>query len=282
MIDRPTDEEEGDRVTDNNRTRHRQGAVAIKDGVPYANSESTLSLLPGAAVGEFLSAHRDLIGGTLLDAGAGNQPYAEWYAPLVKRAVSVDAAPILGLDALGMVDRLPFGGGQFDTVLATEVLEHVDDAERAVAEIYRVLRPGGHLLATVPYLYPTHEAPYDFRRFTHYGLQRLLERHGFTDVEVTSKGGAGTMVAHYAVLAATAAAQAITNRRAERRAEPSRGERVARTVIAAPQRALLRYRRVARPVRGTATRLSLGYMVVGTRPDEPDPGRAEGAAVGTV
>ena len=113
MIDRPTDEEAGDRMTDNNRTRHRQGAVVIKDGVPYANTESTLSLLPGAAVGEFLSAHRNLIDGTLLDAGAGNQPYAEWYAPLVKRAVSVDAAPTSPLptsvmnDSAAMTTRPP-------------------------------------------------------------------------------------------------------------------------------------------------------------------------------
>jgi SAM-dependent methyltransferase len=254
-------------MTPNDRERHRQGTASIKDGVPYANSESTLSLLPGAAVGEFLYAHRDLIGGTLLDAGAGNQPYGTWYAPLVKRAVSVDAAPILGLNALAMVDHLPFADGRFDTVLATEVLEHVDDAERAVAEIYRVLRPGGHVLATVPYLYPTHEPPYDFRRFTHYGLRRLLERHGFTDVEVTSKGGAGALVAHYAVLAATAALQALTTRSHENREQPSRGQRVGRGVIAAPQHALLRYRRVARPVRGSATRLSLGYMAVGTRPE---------------
>jgi SAM-dependent methyltransferase len=255
-------------MTLNDRERHRQGTASIKDGVPYANSESTLSLLPGAAVGEFLYAHRDLIGGTLLDAGAGNQPYGTWYAPLVKRAVSVDAAPISGLDALAMVDYLPFGDTQFDTVLATEVLEHVDDAERAVAEIYRVLRPGGHLLATVPYLYPTHEPPYDFRRFTHYGLQRLLERHGFTDVEVTSKGGVGTLVAHYAVLAATAALLGVARARRRDAEAPPPGQRIARSVIAAPQRALLRYRRVAQPVRGSATRLSLGYMVVGMRPGD--------------
>jgi SAM-dependent methyltransferase len=255
-------------MSENLRMRPRQGRAVVLGGIPYANAESTLSLIPGAAVGEFLAAHRDLIRGRLLDAGAGNQPYRDWYSGLVDECVAIDAAPIEGLDALAMIDRLPLREQSFDTVLATEVLEHVEDAERAAAEIFRVLRPGGYLLATVPYLYPTHEPPYDYRRFTHFGLQKLLERHGFCGVKVFAKGGAGTLVAHYVVLAATAAARAA-GRRGERRAagsgpaEPA----VLRRLIAAPQRAALRHRRVAIPVRGSSTRISLGYMALARRPD---------------
>src|SRR5207249_343731 len=117
------------------------------------------SLLPGAAIGEWLADVRGVFTGRLLDAGAGNQPYREWYAPLVREVVAVDAAPIEGLSALAVADRLPFADGSFDTVLSTQVWEHVEDPGMAAREAFRVLRPGGHLVVTVPFVYPTHEAP---------------------------------------------------------------------------------------------------------------------------
>jgi SAM-dependent methyltransferase len=251
-------------MTENLRVRRRQGNAVVRNGVPYANAESTLSLIPGAAVGEFLAHHKHLIHGRLLDAGAGNQPYKEWYEPLVTDAISVDAAPIEGLDALALVDRLPFGEKTFDVVLATEVLEHVDDAEVACSELLRVLKPGGHVIVTVPYLYPTHEAPYDYRRFTHFGLQKLLERRGFDDVQVFAKGGGGTLVAHYVVLASTRAAQ-LAGRIGRAEGDSAEPQWV-RKLIAWPQHAMLRKRQVSMPVTGTSTRISLGYMAVARRP----------------
>ena len=102
-------------------------------------------------------------------------------------------------DASCFAEGLPFRSGSFDVVLATEVLEHVTDAEAAAEEIRRVLRPGGSLLATVPFIYPVHEAPYDFRRFTHHGLRSLVERHGFVDATVSPKGGVGLLATHFAI-----------------------------------------------------------------------------------
>jgi SAM-dependent methyltransferase len=236
------------------RLRERRGPVRLVNGIPYSNRDTTLSLIPGAAVGEWLHAHRGLVHGRLLDAGCGNKPYEPWYSPLVSSSIALDAAPLEGVDVVGFADRLPFAAETFDTVLCTEVLEHVQDAERAAAELFRVTRPGGTVLVTVPYLYPTHEAPYDMRRFTHFGLADLMARHGFEVLDVEAKGGAGRLLAHYVVLFLVAALGPLT------RFGPLRA------LLAYPQEAFLRVRRTPLRVRGTATRISLGYMLAARRP----------------
>jgi len=253
-------------MSDQERIRHRQGKVRIRHGVPYSDRDTTLSLLPGAAMGEWLHRNSHVVVGALLDAGSGNQPFADWYDAQVERVVALDAAPLEGVSVLGFADQLPFRAGSFDTVLCTEVLEHVTNAERACAELFRVLRPGGHLLVTVPYLYPTHEAPYDFRRFTHYGLRSLLERHGLEVVSLDAKGGPALLLAHYVVLAVQAGLEALGSVLGR----PITRMRAIRWLLAAPlEMAIALRRRRSRPpgVRGPATRVSLGYMAVARKPD---------------
>jgi SAM-dependent methyltransferase len=246
------------------RRRHRQGAVRLVGEVPCPSRDTTLSLLPNAAIGQWLHEHRDKVGGRLLDAGCGNRPYAVWYDRLVKESIGMDATPGEGVRVLGLVDRLPFAGAVFDTVLCTEVLEHVGDAERAAAELFRVCRPGGHVLVTTPFLYPTHEAPYDFRRFTHFGLRDLMTRHGFEVLELSSKGGPGLLLGHAVVLAMVQAVQAVSARLG--RPDALARSRALRALLAGPQEAYLRRRSLRRPADGSAGQLSLGYMLVARRP----------------
>ena len=237
------------------RIRRRQGSAVLRSGVPYASSDTTLSLLPGAAVGEWLADHQDLVRGDLLDLGCGNQPYRGWYEPLVSTVTALDAAPLPGVDVVAMADDVPLPDASFDVILATEVLEHVNDAEKAMSEIFRLLRPGGHVIATVPYLYPTHEAPHDYRRFTHYGLVAIAERHGLRVVDLASKGGILSWIAQYAVVALVEVANRLLPK-------PIFEYRRLRWLLAAPQEAVIRRRRLARQVSGLSTRISLGYMVV--------------------
>lgn len=240
-------------MSESGRLRPRRGPARIVAGVPYADPQTTLSLLPGAAIGEWLHEHRHLVTGRLLDAGCGNRPYAEWYGPLVNESVGLDLAPLPGV-TVGSVEQMPFADAEFDAVLCTEVLEHVGDAERATAELFRVTRPGGHVLVTVPFLYPTHEAPYDMRRLTHLGLHDLMQRHGFQVIGVEAAGGPVRLALHYLVLAAVAAAGRHTERS------------LVRTALAAPQQALVRTRPTPRGLSAAARRASLGYMAAARRP----------------
>lgn len=248
-------------MTDTLRLRHRQGTARVVRGVPYSDRASTSSLLPGAAVGRWLAGQAPRVRGRLLDLGCGNQPFAPWYAPLAAEVVAADAVPGPGVTVVDLAAPLPFPGASFDTVLCTQVLEHVDNAELAMAEIARVLRPGGHALVTVPFLYPTHEAPYDFQRFTHHGLAGLARRHGLHVLDLAAQGGPVLMVVHYAVLAATQALRVLA------RALGPLGflvERPGRLVLAAPQEALRS--RVSTRLSGPARVASLGYLAALRKP----------------
>ncbi len=261
-------------MQDEARLRERRGPAKIVNGIPYSDPESTSLLLPGAVHGEWLARHRHLVRGRLLDSGCGNQPYRGWYEPLVDEVVTLDAAPADGVDVLGFADRLPFADQSFDTVLVTEVLEHVENAERAVGEIFRILRPGGHALITVPYFYPTHEAPYDYRRFTHFGLTDLLRRNDFDVVGLEAKGGPGLLLAHFFLLALTRGPTSATSRPGLHR------------VLTAPQKAWIRRAHSVRSdVDGLAGIISLGYMAAARRPldgaGSAQSGRSAPVTIGT-
>lgn len=73
---------------------------------------------------------------------------------------------------------LPLANDCIDTALLLEVTEHLADPDLALAEVARVLRPGGRLLLSMPFLYPIHDAPHDYQRFTEHGLRRRVEAAG--------------------------------------------------------------------------------------------------------
>lgn len=82
-------------------------------------------------------------------------------------------------DVFGDACSLPVKGESIDNVLLLEVVEHVPDERKALAEIKRVLKPQGLLYLSVPFIYPVHDAPCDYRRLTIYGLRNLLTLYGF-------------------------------------------------------------------------------------------------------
>ena len=120
--------------------------------------------------------------GRLLDVGCGTRPYARELAAHTTRCIGLErdreryAAGRPEVWGSGLA--LPFGGGSFDTVFAAQVLEHVSEPAQMVAEIARVLRPGGCLILTAPHIWGVHEEPDDYFRFTGYGLAHLARRAG--------------------------------------------------------------------------------------------------------
>lgn len=137
----------------------------------------------------------DFATGSLLDLGCGKQPLYGLYAPHVSRTTAVDWPSSLHttdhLDLYGDLSRpLPLRDGSFDTVLSSDVLEHLPDPSVMFNEISRVLRPGGVLLLNTPFLYPVHEAPHDYLRHTRFSLAGLSEAAGLEVVSLVPIGGA--------------------------------------------------------------------------------------------
>lgn len=156
--------------------------------------------------------------GTLLDVGVGEGQFDHYFAPYVKRTWGLEYPPVVFgilnpklwdhiervrgiIDIFGDGQELPVATASCDTVLSVEVLEHLPDPERCVAEMARVLKPGGKLLFTVPFVQPLHQLPFDFRRYTLHGLKDVLERNNLEVDSITPRGNvataAGAVVSQY-------------------------------------------------------------------------------------
>jgi SAM-dependent methyltransferase len=130
-------------------------------------------------------------GGYLLDLGCGNKPYKEWYGPLTTNSTGCDATQSSEnlVDTICLATALPYDTATFNTVFCTQVLEHVYDHHGLVTEAYRVLKPGGNIILTVPFTWELHEEPYDFFRITKHGLKELFEEAGFEVNYIKPNGG---------------------------------------------------------------------------------------------
>jgi SAM-dependent methyltransferase len=125
--------------------------------------------------------------GEILDVGCGTKPYrslvqATRYVGLDYDTPALREAAIADLFYDG--GRFPLADGSFDGALCTQVLEHVFNPEEFLRELCRVLRPGGVLVLTVPFVWDEHSQPYDFGRYTSFGLRALLERSGLEVVSL--------------------------------------------------------------------------------------------------
>jgi len=91
-------------------------------------------------------------------------------------------------DIYGSAETLPVKDGTVSTALLFDVMEHLKAPEKCIAEIFRVLSPDGFLILKIPFLYPIHDAPLDFTRWTEHGLMRLFESFDFKIVETGNIG----------------------------------------------------------------------------------------------
>jgi SAM-dependent methyltransferase len=120
--------------------------------------------------------------GRLLDLGCGSKPFERRGQGIEWVGFDVEDNPYA--DVHGNATELPFPAESFDCVLATQVLEHVDDPAGMLCECARVLRPKGLLILSAPQYWELHEEPHDYFRFTEYGLRLLCRRAGLTVVDV--------------------------------------------------------------------------------------------------
>ncbi len=134
-----------------------------------------------------------LFRGRLIDIGCRTKPYAKMMRPFVDEHVGVDHqdcrhAPDC-IDLYGSAYRIPAENQSFDCALCTAVLEHLEEPEAALAECFRVLKPGGTAVYSVPFIWHVHEAPRDFFRFSRFGLHHVFRKAGFERVEVRPLSG---------------------------------------------------------------------------------------------
>jgi SAM-dependent methyltransferase len=139
-----------------------------------------------AGLARSIAVFAHLLKGRLLDIGCGSKPY--------KKLFVVDE--YIGLDIDSKITRkrkvaevlydgklFPLPSNSFDSALCNQVLEHVFNPDEFLSEIYRVLKPSGKLLLTVPFVWDEHEQPSDYARYSSFGLRFLLEKNGFHVLE---------------------------------------------------------------------------------------------------
>jgi len=122
-------------------------------------------------------------GSRLVNVGAGFRASPPGF-------LAVDSEPYPEADVVADISSLPFADGSVDGILCDQVLEHVPDAPAAIAELQRVLRPGGRVYLTLPFLWPYHASPHDYRRWTVSGVERDLAC--FEPIQVGLTGGPTT------------------------------------------------------------------------------------------
>lgn len=130
-----------------------------------------------------------LISGRVLDLGCGSKPYEGQFNRAteyigVEVAISGHNHRDSKVDVFYDGKVLPFPDNWFDSAVSFEVFEHVWDADGTLGEVSRVLKPGGIFLMTTPFAWWEHEKPYDYRRYTSFGIEKLLTSHGFVVIQI--------------------------------------------------------------------------------------------------
>lgn len=127
-------------------------------------------------------------GGDVLDFGCGSKPYEKLftYKTYTGCDIHVSGHPDNDKKADVYYDghTIPFETERFDTILSTQVLEHVEELDEIFRELVRVLKKDGIMILTIPFCFEEHEKPYDFRRFTSFGIKRLFENNGIELLEI--------------------------------------------------------------------------------------------------
>ena len=136
--------------------------------------------------------------GNLVDLGCGIKPYEDIFKVQVINYIGVDYKPtmVANYQELTKADLFSdccntgLGSESFDTVLCTQVMEHVYDFGNLAQETYRLLKKGGYAIFTIPFLWPIHAEPNDFFRFTQYSIEEIFNKLAFEIIELRPTEGA--------------------------------------------------------------------------------------------
>lgn len=139
--------------------------------------------------------------GTLLDIGCGRMPYKKTFLPYVDKYIGLDHPEVAKYykgeekpDIFADSTQIPLPNNYCDTITCFQVLEHLPDPIKALKEMYRVLKKNGRIIISTIQFYPIHDEPYDYYRYTKYGLKHLLEQANFVELKHTEEGNVFTLI----------------------------------------------------------------------------------------
>ncbi|MCP9787678.1 class I SAM-dependent methyltransferase [Cyanobium sp. Maggiore-St4-Cus] len=151
--------------------------------------------IPRHYIEEFCRKQGQVISGRILDFGCGSRPYAACFPDVhdymgVEYDRNLQPGSFYEKDKVYFYDglKLPFPDNYFDAIVSFQVIEHIENLHDSLCELKRVSRPGAKLLITGPLLWPEHEAPFDFRRFTRWGVEQIFNGAGLEVVEARPMG----------------------------------------------------------------------------------------------
>jgi SAM-dependent methyltransferase len=142
---------------------------------------------------EGIAKHAPHLKGKLIDLGCGTKPYQHLFTQ-VESYTGLDIAVSGNSDGKSAIDlyydgvTFPLENNSIDVLFSSETFEHIFNLPVIVAEIQRVVKPGGHILITCPFFWPEHEVPYDYARYSSFAITHMLNEHGFDIVEHTKTG----------------------------------------------------------------------------------------------
>ena len=151
-----------------------------------------------------LKSKMPFLSGAVLDVGCGQSPYRHLLNPQRTAYSGIDIVDAEKFDYSNPDitpfdgQKIPFPDGSFDAVLCTEVLEHVFHHQNLVDEVYRVLKPGGEGIVTIPWSARYHYIPYDYFRYTPSSLRMIFEK--FSEVAVLPRGSDISVIANKVVV----------------------------------------------------------------------------------
>ncbi len=134
--------------------------------------------------------------GKLIDLGCGDVPLFQTYRDFVDQVFCVDWNDSIYIDfKCDLSQALPLVSNFFDTLILSEVLEHIPTPEQLWPEMSRILKPGGRLFISVPFYYGIHEAPHDYYRYTEHALRRFAHQAGMKIIVLEPLGGTPEILA---------------------------------------------------------------------------------------
>jgi len=138
--------------------------------------------------------HLGELKGRVLDLGCGNSPYRQEILNVSDEYIGLDwfysFHKQTSVDIISDLSKpMPIRSDSVDTITAFQVIEHLPEPSKLLSECFRVLRSNSLMLITVPFNWHIHEAPYDYYRFTRYGLEYLLCKNGFSDIHIEENTG---------------------------------------------------------------------------------------------